>query len=132
MRHSKTAGEDKLLVKVYCKFGWKIDSFLPLVRLKHEETFMWGDEQRQVFVRINECLDSPPVLRAPRTGKEIKLYIAAHDRVIGAVLTQEDGGKEFSITYLSQRLSDMEGRYTFIEKLCYYYITHALSYIITC
>jgi hypothetical protein len=110
----------------------KIDSFLPLVRLKHEETFMWGDEQRQVFVRINECLDSPPVLRAPRTGKEIKLYIAAHDRVIGAVLTQEDGGKEFSITYLSRRLSDMEGRYTFIEKLCYYYITHALSYIITC
>jgi ribonuclease HI len=33
------------------------------------------------------------------------------------VLTQEDSGKEFVIAYLSQRLSDTEGRYTFIEKL---------------
>jgi hypothetical protein len=38
--------------------------------------------------------------------------------VIRAVLTQEDGGKEFFIAYLSRRISETEGRYTFIEKLC--------------
>ena len=40
------------------------------------------------------------------------------DKVIMAVLTQETEGKEYIITYLSQRLIDVETRYTFIEKLC--------------
>jgi hypothetical protein len=47
-----------------------------------------------------------------------RLYIAAEDKVIGAVLTQETKGKEHVITYLSRRLVDVEMRYTFIEKLC--------------
>jgi hypothetical protein len=46
------------------------------------------------------------------------LYIAAEDKVIGAVLTQETKGKEHVVTYLSRRLVDTETRYTFIEKLC--------------
>jgi hypothetical protein len=44
--------------------------------------------------------------------------VAAEDKVIGVVLTQETEGKEYIITYLSQRLIDAETRYTFIEKLC--------------
>jgi hypothetical protein len=46
------------------------------------------------------------------------LYIAAEDKVIGAVLTHVTGGKEHVVTYLSWRLVDAETRYTFIEKLC--------------
>jgi len=38
--------------------------------------------------------------------------------VIGTVLTQEDGGKEYIIAYLSCRLLDAKSRYVFIEKLC--------------
>ena len=59
-----------------------------------------------------------PVLKAPRRGFPFRLYIAAEDKVIGAVLTQETEGKEHVITYLSRRLIDVETRYTFIEKLC--------------
>ena len=61
---------------------------------------------------------SPPVLRAPKSEVPFRLYIAAQDTVIGAVLAQEDGGKEYIIAYLSRRLLDTETRYVFIEKLC--------------
>jgi hypothetical protein len=43
-----------------------------------------------------------------------RLYIAAQEKVIGAVLAQEDSGKEYIIAYVSQRLPDTESR----EKDC--------------
>jgi hypothetical protein len=49
-------------------------------------------------------------LRAPKSGVPFRLYIAAQDTVIGAVLVQEDGGKEYIIAYLSRRLIDTETR----------------------
>ena len=60
----------------------------------------------------------PLVLKAPRRGVPFKLYIAAEDKVIEAVLTQETEGKEYVVTYIGRRLIDAETRYTFIEKLC--------------
>ena len=63
-----------------------------------------------------------------------RLYIAAQDRVIGAVLAQEDDGKEYIIAYLSHRLLDAETRYVFIEKLClslYYACTKFRSYLLS-
>jgi hypothetical protein len=50
---------------------------LPLVRLKLEKEFKWGAEPRSVLKKIEEYLSRPPVLRAPRIGKEFKLYISA-------------------------------------------------------
>ena len=74
-----------------------------------------------------------PVLKAPRRGVPFKLYIAAEDKVIGAVLTQETEGKEYIITYLIRQLIDAETRYTFIEKLClclYYACTKLRHYLL--
>jgi hypothetical protein len=51
-------------------------------------------------------------------GVPFRLYIAAEDKVIGAVLTQVTEGNKHVVTYLSRRLVDAETRYTFIEKLC--------------
>jgi len=42
------------------------------------------------------------VLKAPRRGVPFGLYVAAEDKVIGDVLTQEIEGKEYIITYLSR------------------------------
>jgi hypothetical protein len=61
---------------------------------------------------------SPPVLRAPKAGTPFKMYISAQERVIGVVLLQEEGGKEFLVAYVSQCLLDAETRYVFVEKLC--------------
>ena len=60
--------------------------------------------------------------------------MAAEDKVIGAVLTQETEGNEYIITYLSRRLIDAETRYTFIEKLClslYYACTKLRHYLLS-
>jgi hypothetical protein len=52
-------------------------------------------------------------------GEAFKLYIVALSRVIGVVLTQEEGGKEFTVAYVSHRLGDTETRYVHVEKLCF-------------
>jgi hypothetical protein len=96
----------------------KIDAFTPILRLKNDAEFAWGAEQQEAFDLIKKYLSSTPVLKAPRAGAPFRLYIAAEDKVIGAVLTQETEGKEHVVTYLSRRLVDAETRYTFIEKLC--------------
>lgn len=69
-----------------------------------------GAEQHEAFNNIKRYLSSPPVLRAPKSGAPFRLYIAAQDTVIGAVLVQEDGDKEYVIAYLSRRLIDAETR----------------------
>ena len=97
----------------------KIDSFTPIFRLKDEAEFTWGGaEQQESFEKIKNYLSLPPVLKAPRRGVPFRLYVAAEDKIIGAILTQETEGKEYIITYLSRRLIDAKTRYTFIEKLC--------------
>jgi hypothetical protein len=81
----KLLGKIKYLRRFITNLPGKIDSFLPLVRLKQEEGFLWGEEQKLAFDK--EYLASPPVLHAPCTGRDFKLHIAARDCVTGAVLT---------------------------------------------
>jgi hypothetical protein len=79
-------------------------------------------------------LSSAPVLEAPQAGVSFRLYIAAEDKVIGGILTQETKGKEHVVTYLSRRLVDVETRYTFIEKLClclFYACTKCRCYLLS-
>ena len=73
------------------------------------------------------------MLKAPRRVVSFRLYVAAEDKVIGAVLTQETEEK-YIITYLSRRLIDAETRYTFIEKLCLslYYACIKLRHYLLC
>jgi hypothetical protein len=74
------------------------------------------------------------VLRAPKTGNPFKLYIVAQERVIGAVLLQEEDGKEFPVAYVSRCLLDAETWYVFVEKLClslYYACSKFRHYILS-
>nr|ABA97752.2 retrotransposon protein, putative, unclassified [Oryza sativa Japonica Group] len=86
----------------------KIDAFVPILRLKKEADFTWGAKQQEAFEELKRYLSTPPVVRAPKAGKPFRLYIASEDKVIGAVLTQEEDGKEYIITYFSRRLLDAE------------------------
>jgi hypothetical protein len=111
-----------------------VESLLPLVWLKHKEEFAWGAKQREAFKKIKEYLVSPPVLRSPKAGNPFKMYIAAHERVIGAVFLQEEDGKEFPIAFRSRHILDAETRYVFVEKLClslYYACSKFQHYIIS-
>jgi hypothetical protein len=69
------------------------------------------------------------------------MYIAVEEWVIGAILLQEEDGKEFLVAYMSRRLLDAETRYVFVEKFClslYYacskfrYCILSSSCIVTC
>jgi hypothetical protein len=114
----KMLGKINYLRMFIANLAGKVESIFPLIRLKHEKYFVWGDEQREAFGKIKRYLASPPVLCAPKNGKCFKLYISAQERVIGAALTQEDGGKEYVVVYISRRLLDAETRYSLVEKLC--------------
>ena len=96
----------------------KIILFTPILKLKDEFEFTWGAKQQEAFEKIKEYLSTPPVLHAPRRGVPFKLYIAAKEKVIRAVLTQEHEGKEYVIAYLGRHLFYPETRYAHIEKLC--------------
>ena len=73
------------------------------------------------------------MLKASRRGVPFRLYVAAEDKIIVAVLTQETEDKEYVITYISRRLIDADTRYTFTEKLClslYYACTKLRHYLL--
>jgi ribonuclease HI len=77
---------------------------------------------------------SPPVLQAPKAGNPFKMYIGVEEWVIGAVLLQEEDGKEFLVAYVSRSLLDPETRYVFMEKPClplYYACSKFRHYIIS-
>ena len=60
-------------------------------------------------------MSSPPVLKASRRGVPFRLYVAAKDKIIVAVLTQETEDKEYVITYISRRLIDTETKNNQVE-----------------
>jgi hypothetical protein len=62
------------------------------------------------------------------------MYIAMQEWVIGAVLLQEEDGKEFLVAYVSRHLLDGETRYVFMEKHClslYYACSKFRHYILS-
>jgi hypothetical protein len=73
----KLLGKVNYLRRFIANLVGKIGPFMPLLRLKHEDNFMWGDEQRCALEEIKKYLTSPPVLRAPQAGKEFRMYVAA-------------------------------------------------------
>jgi len=97
----KFLGKINYLRTFICNLSGKIDVFTPILRLSNEAEFTWGAKQQEAFEKIKQYLSSPPVLKAPSRGVPFRLYVAAEDKVIGAVLTQETEGKEYIVTYIS-------------------------------
>jgi ribonuclease HI len=107
--------------------------FSPLLRIKKDQKFVWGDEQQKAFDEIKEYMKEPPVLVPPQLNKPFKLYVAADTQTIGSALIQEFEGKERVVAYLSQKLLDPETRYSAAEKLClcvYYSCTKFQHYLL--
>ena len=56
--------------------------FSPLLKLKSDQEFNWGDVQQKAFEEIKEYMKCSPVLVPPQQGKPFKLYISADDKTI--------------------------------------------------
>jgi hypothetical protein len=111
----------------------KVLPFSPLLKLKKDQKFVWGDEQQKAFDEIKRYMKEPPVLVPPQLNKPFKLYVAADTQTIGSALIQEFGGKERIVAYLSRKLHDPETRYSAAEKLClcvYYSCTKFRHYLL--
>jgi hypothetical protein len=111
----------------------KVFPFSPLLKVKKDQKFVWGDEQQKTFDEIKEYMKKPPVLVHPQLNKTFKLYATADTQNIGSVLIQEFEGKERVVAYLSQKLLDPETRYSAVEKLClcvYYSCTKFQHYLL--
>ncbi|KAM2461449.1 hypothetical protein PS1_012424 [Malus domestica] len=72
----------------------------------------------------------------PQRVKPLKLYISASKMSMGNLLAQNnEGGKEQAIYYLSRILTEVETRYTPVERLClalYFTICKLRHYMLPC
>jgi hypothetical protein len=108
-------GKINLLRRFISNLSGKTEVLSPLLRLRKEDSFIWGQEHQKAFDAIKDYLAKPPILFPPIQNKSMKLYIAASDSTIGSMLAQEDeNGVERSIYYLNGVLS----RYSPAEKVC--------------
>jgi hypothetical protein len=96
----------------------RIEPFMELVKIKTNEEFRWGAEQRRAFEEIKEYFSRPPVLVPPRQDRPFYIYLSVGDTSIASVVVQLYDGKERVVFYLSRRLLDAETRYSDMEKLC--------------
>ncbi|KAF3658802.1 putative TMV resistance protein N-like [Capsicum annuum] len=79
--------------------------------------FEWDQACSKAFENIKLYWIKPPVLAAPIPEKPLILYIVAQERLVGALLAQENSeGKENSLYYLSRMMTPNELNYSPIEK----------------
>jgi hypothetical protein len=90
----------------------RIQPFTPLLKLKADRKFIWGEEQQKALDNVKHYLKSPPVLMPPQDKKPFKLYLSANEQAIGSALVQEFEGKERVVYFVSRRLLDAETRYS--------------------
>ncbi len=93
----------------------------PLTDLTKKEvpdTVPWTERCQQVFTQVKAALCGGPLLNSPDFSLPFLLQTDASDRGLGAVLTQEIGGEERPVLYISRKLSKRETMYSTIEKEC--------------
>ena len=64
----KFLGKVNFLKRCISNLFGKIEAFTPILWLKNEAEFTWGEEQQEAFEKIKKYLSSPPVLKAPMRG----------------------------------------------------------------
>ena len=58
----------------------RILPFSPLLKLKNDQEFKWGDVQQKPFEKIKEYMKYPHVLVPPQQGKPFKMYVSANSK----------------------------------------------------
>ena len=87
--------------------------------LRKNQPVEWNEECQKAFDKIKEYITSPPVLKPPRQGKPLILYLALEENAIGAMLAQEGPeGVEHAVYYLSKKFLPYEEKYDVVEKTC--------------
>lgn len=89
----------------------------PLTQLtKKDVPFDWTNECTEAFQTLKNCLTNAPILAYPDPSLPYKLYTDASKEAVGAVLTQDQGGSERVIQYLSHQLGGTQKKWATIEQ----------------
>ena len=78
--------------------------------------YQWTQECQEAFQRLKDALVSAPVLPFPDPSKPYVLDCDASAVGMGAVLSQEHGGKEWVVGYFSQKFTVPEVNYCVTRK----------------
>ena len=91
------------------------DPFFKLLR--KNQPLEWHEECQKAFDKIKKYLTSLLVLKSPRQGKTLILYLALEENAKGAMLAQEvPEGVEHAVYYLSKKFLPYEEKYDLVEK----------------
>ena len=92
--------------------------------LKKNSKFNWQPKHQQAFQELKQALVSAPILAYPRTDLPYSLFTDASDNAIGAVLIQtHENGTHKAVHYHSQQLTDIQKRWSTIEKEAFAIVT---------
>ena len=85
--------------------------------VKQSVQFKWTDVEKNAFSKIKTSIAHAPSLKSTNFEKDCILYTFASDDSLAAVLTQkEDGGDEYSISFMSTGLQGAKLNYPAIDK----------------
>ncbi|KAF8090003.1 hypothetical protein N665_0491s0008 [Sinapis alba] len=87
--------------------------------------FVWDDKCDSAFIQLKEYLTTPPVLAKPEEGDILSLYIAVSSTAVSGVLIKEDRGEQRPIFFTSKCMTNLETRYSTLEKMALAVITAA-------
>jgi hypothetical protein len=79
-------GKINFIRRFISNLSGKIKAFSPLLKLKADQKFGWGDEQQLALDEIKKYLTNAPVLVPPQHGKPFRLYLSTDGTVIGSAL----------------------------------------------
>ncbi|XP_053872984.1 uncharacterized protein LOC128831041, partial [Malaclemys terrapin pileata] len=93
---------------------------------------IWTTECDRAFRTLKKCLCSEPVLYSPDFNLPFVLQTDASEVGLGAVLSQDVGGEEHPVLYISRKLFPREKNYAVVEKeaLAVKWACEALRYYI--
>ncbi len=91
--------------------------FTDATRKGQPNQVIWGDAQEKAYTTMKAVRTSHPILHLPDHSKPFFLQTDASEIGIGAVLIQQHGGKLFPVTYISNKLTEREKRFSTIENV---------------
>ena len=81
-------GKINFIRRFIANLSGKIQLFSPLLKLKADQKFVWGEAQQKALDEIKQYLTSPPVLVPQQKHKPFRLYLSANEHAIGSALIQ--------------------------------------------
>ena len=78
----------------------------------------WGEAQEKAFNTQREALLKRPILRLPDHSLDFTLCMDASNSRIGAILMQEHKEKLHPVANASKKLTNVETKYSTLEKEC--------------